>query len=121
MLSHTKILTRTLIQSSYIKKLHYKQFGFFQKRWDVTSYINRKIHLQADKNVVISKHPDIVIPNCTVSDYIWKDLDNWADKTAMVIVSHIICTQESKHVYIFRINRFAVSLVKATSMEKCIN
>ncbi|XP_063365005.1 uncharacterized protein LOC134653554 [Cydia amplana] len=44
--------------------------------------ISRKKHVWSNENVVRSHCKDIVIPECTVNEFVWRNLDKWAKKTA---------------------------------------
>ncbi|XP_063624969.1 uncharacterized protein LOC134796713 [Cydia splendana] len=44
--------------------------------------ILRKKHVWSNEKVVRSPCKDIVIPECTVNEFVWRNLDKWAKKTA---------------------------------------
>ncbi|KAJ0174384.1 hypothetical protein K1T71_010530 [Dendrolimus kikuchii] len=48
----------------------------------INSFRNKS--LWTGNKTVISPHNDIVIPNRTVTEHIWENLDQWADKTAVI-------------------------------------
>lgn len=54
-------------------------------RGTVSTLISRKNHVWTQDNVVRSPCKDIVIPDTTVNEYIWRNLDKWATKTATVM------------------------------------
>lgn len=72
---------KTLVKAVIIRQYSSNNI---QKKSEILYAFNRKYHHATEKNVVTSNYPDIVIPNCTISDFIWKDLEKWADKTAVV-------------------------------------
>lgn len=53
----------------------------------------------ASDGIVKSPYPDIVIPNLTVDQYVWQNLDKWADFEALVSISYgvIICNLSRKN------------------------
>lgn len=46
-------------------------------------------HVWASDNVVKSPFEDVVIPEMPVPEYIWSNMKNWSNKTAMVIIFKI--------------------------------
>lgn len=40
--------------------------------------------LWTSDNIVKSPHRDVDIPNRTIPEHIWENMERWADKTAMV-------------------------------------
>lgn len=53
-------------------------------KWRATSLVFYSTNYSREVNVVKSKLPDVQIPNILLNDYIWKDVDKWKDKTALV-------------------------------------
>ncbi|KAL0829361.1 hypothetical protein ABMA28_004139 [Loxostege sticticalis] len=56
----------------------------FDKFKAVSSAKLRKKHVWTSGNVVISPFKDVQIPETTVVDYVWRNLDKWPTKTAAV-------------------------------------
>ncbi|CAK1582577.1 unnamed protein product [Parnassius mnemosyne] len=44
----------------------------------------KKKHVWTSDNIVKSPFQDVVIPNVTVAEYVWRNLDKWPTKTAMI-------------------------------------
>lgn len=51
-------------------------FSFFTRK--------RENNLWTSDNIVKSPHKEIEIPNRTIPEHIWENLDRWGDKTALV-------------------------------------
>ncbi|XP_077301851.1 uncharacterized protein LOC143922475 [Arctopsyche grandis] len=81
-MSTARALTRVVLIRHY--GLQCCGSSILQKKSKFINVFTRQFHHPTEKNVVASNYPDIVLPNCTITDFIWKDLDRWADKTAVV-------------------------------------
>lgn len=46
----------------------------------------RKMRHATEKNVICSSFEDIELPNCTLNEFIFKGMDQWPDKTAVVSI-----------------------------------
>ncbi|XP_073946392.1 uncharacterized protein [Choristoneura fumiferana] len=53
-------------------------------RGSIFTLISRKNHVWTQGNVVRSPCKDIVVPDTTANEYIWRNLDKWATKTATI-------------------------------------
>ncbi|KAJ0175985.1 hypothetical protein K1T71_008159 [Dendrolimus kikuchii] len=47
-------------------------------------YLLRSSSVWTHDNIIKSPYKDVEIPNCTLSEYVWQNLDKWAEKTAIV-------------------------------------
>ncbi|CAG4959570.1 unnamed protein product [Parnassius apollo] len=71
---YQKVMTRTNMVTKNIQKLL-----LVRKYSNLSSQ-----HLWTKENVVNSPYNDIQLPSLNVTDYIWQNLDKWADKPAMI-------------------------------------
>jgi len=52
----------------------------------ISKHIRWQSHHKAEYNVISSTRPDIEMPKCTLSEFVWRDMDLWPDKTAVVCI-----------------------------------
>lgn len=73
-------------------------FRVFSKivRRGSTSFAFYSTNYPKEAHVVRSKLPDVQIPNILLNEYIWKDIDKWKDKTALVRSVEIVCMASDK-------------------------
>lgn len=43
----------------------------------------------SEPNVVVSNFPSLPVPSETLGEYIWRDIEKWADKIALVSILYI--------------------------------
>lgn len=66
-----------------------------------TSLVFYSKNYSKEVNVVKSKLPDVQIPSILLNEYIWKDVDKWKDKTALVRILIVWLIKWGTHLCIF--------------------
>ncbi|XP_063828963.1 uncharacterized protein LOC135078296 [Ostrinia nubilalis] len=74
------LLNITIAMSCFTVRSKY----LFDKFKTISSIKLRYSHVWTSENVVQSPYKDVVIPETTIVDYVWRNLDKWPTKTAAV-------------------------------------
>lgn len=78
-ISSKTMSTNLTLRRIYFKS-HFKIKSVFVNSVNQTRCISSKL----EPNVIKSKIPDINIPRISLNEFVWRNLDKWHDKTALV-------------------------------------